>query len=93
MSVRVKLPAMFQPAANGAKIVEVNNCQTVGECLKQLRSQYPPLGRMLFDEGDNIAGFLLIFINGRGINHGSDKFSVPVKDGDEIYPIMMIEGG
>ncbi len=93
MSVRVKIPAMFQPAANGAKMVEVNNCQTVGECLKQLRSQYPPLGKMLFDEGDNIAGFLMIFINEQIINHSTVRFSIPVKDGDEIYPIMMIEGG
>ena len=93
MSVRVKLPAMFQPAANGAKMVEVNNCNTVGECLKELRSQSPPLGKMLFDEGDNIAGFLMIFINEQGIDHGTDRFSIPVKDGDEIYPIMMIEGG
>lgn len=93
MSVRVKLPVMFQPAANGAKTVELKNCKTIGECLKQLRTQYPPLGKMLFDEGDNIAGFLMIFINGQAVNHGADRFTIPVKDGDEVYPIMMIEGG
>ena len=93
MSVRVKLPVMFQSAAGGAKTVDLNNCKTIGECLKQLRTQYPPLGKMLFDEGDNIAGFLMIFINGQAVNHVADRFTIPVKDGDELYPIMMIEGG
>ena len=93
MSVRIKLPVMFQPAANGIKTVEVNanECKTVGECLKYLRNKYPPLGKMLFDEGDNIAGYLMVFVNGQGTDH--NKFAYPVKDGDEVYPIMMIEGG
>ena len=93
MSVRIKLPAMFQQAANGAKMVEVeaSECKTVGECLKYLRNNYPGLGKMLFDEGDNIAGYLNVFVNGQGTNH--NQFTFPIKDGDEVYPIMMIEGG
>jgi molybdopterin converting factor small subunit len=93
MSVRVKLPVMFQSAAGGNKFIELNNCKTIGDCFKELRTRYPILGKMLFDEGDNIAGFLMIFVNGEGLNHGMDRFAYPVKDGDELYPIMMIEGG
>ncbi len=93
MSVRVKLPVMFQSAANGNKTVELNGCATVGDCLRSLRSQYPLLGKMLFDEGDNIAGFLMIFVNGQGLNLEQERLNVPVNDGDELYAIMMIEGG
>jgi molybdopterin converting factor small subunit len=93
MSIRVKLPFMFQSAADGNKTVEVNGCKTIGDCLVQLRTSYPLLGKMLFDQGNDIAGFLQIFINGEGLNHGVDPFSYPIKDGDELYPIMMIEGG
>jgi len=84
---------MFQAAASGNKTVELNKCKTVGECLIQLRTQYPPLGKMLFDQGNDIAGFLQIFVNGQGISSTKDPFNYPVKDGDELYPIMMIEGG
>lgn len=93
MSVMVKIPVMFQAATNGAKMVEVSGCSNVGECLNSLRQQYPAIGKMLFDEGNNIAGFLMVFINGQAVNHSGDKFNAPVKDGDEVYPIMMIEGG
>lgn len=93
MSVRVIIPSMFQSAAGGAKAIELKNCKTVGDCLKELRTQYPPLGKMLFDEGDKIAGFLNVFINGQNLKQSSDTFTYPVKDGDEICPLMMIEGG
>lgn len=93
MSVKVKLPGMFQSAADGAKMFELNDCNTVGDCLNQLRKQHPLLGRMIFDEGNRISDLLMIFVNGEGLNHGMDRFAFPVKDGDEIYPIMMIEGG
>jgi molybdopterin converting factor small subunit len=84
---------MFQSAAGGNKTIELNNCKTVGDCLIELRNQYPQLGKMLFDQGNDIAGFLQIFINGENLSEKTDRFASPVKDGDEIYPIMMIEGG
>jgi molybdopterin converting factor small subunit len=93
MSIKVKIPVMFQAATNGEKIVEISDCNNVGECLIALREKYPPMGKMLFDEGNNIAGFLMVFVNGQCVNHLGDKYHQPVKDGDEVYPIMMIEGG
>jgi hypothetical protein len=84
---------MFQTATGGATKIEIRNCKTIGDCFKELRIQYPLLGKMLFDEGDKIAGFLNVFINGQNLKQGSDTFTYPVKDGDEICPLMMIEGG
>ena len=89
-SVRVKIPAMFQSATGGVKTAEVSGA-TIGECLKQLVIQYPAVRRMLFDEGDNLSGYLLVILNGTGIR--GDLYNIPVKPGDEIYPMILIEGG
>jgi molybdopterin converting factor small subunit len=93
MSVKVIIPSMFQSATGGVTAIELKNCKTVGDCFKELRTQYPPLGKMLFDQGDRISGFLNVMINSQSLNQGNDTFNYPVKDGDEIYALMMIEGG
>ena len=88
--VSVKIPAMFQPSTGGVKTAEVDGA-TIGECLKQLVIQYPALKRMLFDEGDNLSGYLVVILNGASIK--GDLYNIPVKPGDEIYPMILIEGG
>ena len=93
MSIRVKIHTMFQPATGGAGTIELNNCKTVGDCLTALRILFPELGKMLFDGGDKIAGFLVILVNGENLTRRDNEFAYPVKDGDEIFPILMIEGG
>ncbi len=74
-------------------MVELSDCTTIGECFLKLRTIYPLLGGVLFDKGDYVAQFLSIFVNGECISPGADLFNIPVKDGDEIYPIELIEGG
>jgi len=90
MSVRVKLSAMFQNATGGLKTAECNG-STVGECLKQLADRYPAIKRMLFDESDKLSGYLAVSVNGK--SQQGDLARVPVKSGDEIYPMILIEGG
>jgi hypothetical protein len=93
MSIKVKIPFLFQSKTGGAKTVELNNCTTVGECLIKIRTIYPLLGEVLFDQGDNVAQFLSIFVNGECLPPSADLFHSPVKNGDEIYPVELIEGG
>lgn len=93
MSVIVTIPAMFQHATGNTASIELADCTTIGECFKKLRNLYPQLGKMLFDEGDRISGFVNVFINGQRVGTGGEVFSHPVKEGDEIYPIMLIDGG
>ena len=90
MSVKVKLSAIFQNAAGGQKTAECNGA-TVGECLKQLSEKYPAMKKMLFDESDKLSGYLAVSINGK--SQQGDFARVPVKSGDEIYPMILIEGG
>jgi molybdopterin converting factor small subunit len=84
---------MFREAAEGASAVDIRDCRTVGECLKRLRAQFPLLGKMLFDEGDSVSGSLNVLINGQSVGEGSDVVDQPVRDGDEICPLMVIGGG
>ncbi len=90
MAVKIKIPAMFQAAAGGAKTTEVN-CKTVGACLKEFADKYPNVRKMIFDEGDHFSGYLNVIVNGQ--NYHEDFNRVKVKSGDEIYPLIMIEGG
>lgn len=90
MSVKVKISSMFQTATGGAKMVEVSG-STVGECLKDLVRQYPDLERMLFDEKDRLPSEVVIFVNEESTPQ--DGLSRPVKNGDEIYPMILIGGG
>jgi molybdopterin converting factor small subunit len=90
MSVKVKIPALFQFATNGIKTTEVN-CSTIGECFKKLCSEYPSLKKMLFDEKDKLASNLIVSINGKIITE--NVLSAPVKPGDEVLLGMIIDGG
>jgi molybdopterin converting factor small subunit len=89
MSVKVKLRATFQLAAQGAKTAEVNG-KTVAECLKDLGRQHPALEKMLLDNKNTLPSYVTIFVNGE---KASDGLSQPVEDGDEIFPMMLIGGG
>jgi len=91
--VKVKIPAMFQSSTGGVTTAEVSGA-TVGECLTQLSNQFPALRKMLFDEGDKLSGYLTVIINGQGLKDSLiNVYNIPVKPGDEIYPLILIEGG
>jgi len=90
MSVKVRLSAMFQSATGGLKTAECDG-ETVGDCLKQLSEKYPAMRKMLFDDKDKLSGYLAVSVNGK--SQQGDLATVPVKSGDEIYPMILIEGG
>ncbi len=90
MSVKVQISVRFQTATNGVGMVEVNG-NTVGECLNQLVKQFPALKNILFDENNKLARYIMIFVNLEGVQE--EGLNKSVKDGDVIYPMMMIGGG
>jgi len=90
MGVRVLIPETFQTATGGVEEVMVEG-ETVGQCLNKAVEKYPRLQKLWFVEKDTLAHYLLIFVNGENI-HG-DSLKHVVKDGDEIYPMLIIGGG
>jgi hypothetical protein len=93
VSIRVVVLPMFRDAADGPSTIDIRDCRTVGDCLKRLRTQYPALGKMLFDEGDSVSGSLNVLVNGQSVGEGSEVVDQPVRDGDEVCPLMIIGGG
>jgi hypothetical protein len=87
--VKVKIPSMFQAYTQGITMVEVGGT-TVRESLAELVARFPGLTRMVFD-GDQISVSLTVILNGRNIQ--GDFNQIAIKPGDELYPLVLIEGG
>ena len=90
MSVKVLISETFQTATGGTETVEVEG-NTVGESLREAIKKYSGLEKLWFEGENKLAHYILVFINGENI-HG-DTLPHPVKDGDEIYPMLIIGGG
>lgn len=89
MSVKIKIPPSYQDITH-AEIVVVHG-KTVGECLTELANRYPGFKGVYFDAPGRLTDLLAIFIN--GVSIVGDFADTPVKDGDEIFPMMLIPGG
>jgi len=90
MSVRIKIYDAYQQATGGEKVVSVEG-RTVRECFESLVKKYPDMWKFIYDGEDFVCPHLLISLNGTIIDH--DNLDMPVKDSDEIFPLVMIAGG
>jgi molybdopterin converting factor small subunit len=90
MKVKVIIGESFQLVTGGIETVEVEG-RTVGQCLKEAMQRYPGLKDLWFRSDNEIAPYMMILINRENIL--SNKLVHRVKDGDEIYPMLVIGGG
>ena len=90
MSARINLHKTHRGYAGGKEVVDVNG-NTVGECLRDLVSQYPELKKEIFDKKGNLLSVLEIYLNGASAY--PDELAKEVKDGDEIHLLVMLAGG
>lgn len=90
MSVKILISEAFQSSTGGSDVLEVKG-RTIGECLLEATGQYPALGKMWFDLDGNFVHYIILFLNGE--NLPGNALNQEVKDGDEIYPVLMIGGG
>ena len=91
MSVRVKLCDAYKPVMPGRPdFVEVNGA-TINECFRDLIRKYPQLEKYIYDYPGEMCEALMIFHNGLSLSH--EELNRPVKEEDEIFPLMMIGGG
>jgi len=90
MSVEMHISSYFSPYTNNQQVARVNG-STVDECLNDLAKQFPALKQVLFDKKDKLYHYYDVFINGESVY--PDVQTAPVKDGDKLNIVWIIQGG
>ena len=90
MSVEMHISSYFTPYTNNQQIVQVNG-RNVDECLNDLAEQFPALKQALFDKKGKLYHHYDVFINGESVYPNVQ--SAPVKDGDKLNIVWIIQGG
>lgn len=88
MSIKVRMSPFLSKYANNQRIVEVNG-DTVRECLKHVEEQLSKI--RLFEKDGRLLSYLSIYVNGEITS--PKELDKPVKDGDELFMMLMIGGG
>jgi molybdopterin converting factor small subunit len=90
MTVRIEIPSIFARYAGNRTTFEVEG-RTVAECIEDLGRGYPDLAKMVLAADGSLLSSMDIFINEESAY--PDPLPRPVKDGDKINIIMIIQGG
>jgi molybdopterin converting factor small subunit len=90
MGVSVEIPSIFARYAGGQTSFQAEG-KTVGECLNDLGKRYPELGRMIVTPDGRLINSIDVFINGESAY--PRPLTKPLKDGDRLKIIMIIQGG
>ena len=90
MSVKVSLHKTHRRFTGGLEVVEAQG-ETVGDCLDHLAKEYPGIGEALFEKEGKLRRHIDIFLNLKSTY--PQELAMPVKDGDEIYVVVMLAGG
>lgn len=90
MSVKINIHPFLSQHTNGQDSVEVNG-STVGQCLEQLVARYPELRKWLFEKDGKLNRLVELYVNAE--SSYPEELAKPVKDGDELYIIIIISGG
>lgn len=91
MSVRVRLPTIFQPMAGGAAMLEAE-AGTVAEVFSQLERRHPGLEDRLVDEGGELRPFVNVFVGDEDIRYLAG-LDTAVPDGAEVSILPAVAGG
>jgi molybdopterin converting factor small subunit len=90
MTVSIEIPSIFASYAGNLTSFEAEG-RTVGECLKDLEKRYPDLVKLILAKDGGLLNSIDIFVNGESVYPRA--LSKPVKDGDKLKVIMIIQGG
>jgi len=90
MSVKVNIHPFLSQHTDGKDVVEVNG-RTVGECLQHLVTRFPDLRQWLFEKDGRLNRLVEIYVNAE--SSYPEELAKPVKDGDQLYILIIISGG
>ncbi len=90
MSVNVEFYSIFNRYTNNQSSAKVEG-RTVGECMAELGKQFPELKKLIFDNKGNLLPSFNVYLNGESTY--PEKTAKPVKDGDKLNLVLIIQGG
>ncbi|HEX5240493.1 MAG TPA: ubiquitin-like small modifier protein 1 [Candidatus Limnocylindrales bacterium] len=88
---RVHIPQVLRPAADGAKVVDVE-APTVGAVVDALVEQHPALGDRLRSPDGELHRFVNVYLNGEDVRY-LDGLDTRVGPDDEVRLLPAIAGG
>ncbi|MFC1978692.1 MoaD/ThiS family protein [Chloroflexota bacterium] len=87
MSITLKLGApVLKAVTDGQEEVQVADASTLKDVLKRFETQFPGVGKHLYDSSGELKSTYDVYINGKGIDPVA--LSAKVKDGDEVTVTM-----
>ena len=90
MSIKINVSLFLHQYTDGREVVEVNG-STVGQCLDHLVKQFPGIKQWLFDNNGKLHSYITLYVNGRSTY--PEELAKPVKSGDELNILFMVDGG
>ena len=90
MAVKIISPLLYR--YYGKKQTARMSGKTVGECLEQLTKEHAELRKIIFRQNSELHDYLYVSINKENTAR-EGILNRRVKDGDEIYLTVLVEGG
>ena len=90
MSIKINVSLFLHQYTDGLEVVEVNG-STVGQCLDHLVKQFPGIKQWLFDNNGKLHSYITLYVNGKSTY--PEELAKPVKSGDELNILFMVDGG
>lgn len=85
--VNVLIPSTLRIHTEKMDVVCVDG-SVVAECLEKLTSRFPGLKQTIYDEKDQLARYIHLFVNKTKVSE-----NYPVTEGDEIMVLIGVAGG
>jgi molybdopterin converting factor small subunit len=90
VGIKVHIHKTHRQFTNGLDIIELEG-NTVGDCLKNLVSQFPNMEKEVFDKKGKLRNIIEIYVNLESAY--PNELAKSVKDGDDIHVTLMLAGG
>jgi adenylyltransferase/sulfurtransferase len=90
MSIKVHIGPLLSQYTDNQGIAEVNG-DTVGQCLDHLVKQFPRIKKALFHDNGELLNYIEVYVNEE--SSYPEELTKPVKPGDELHILFMIDGG
>jgi len=90
-TITISIPTALRPQAGDQDSITATG-SSIREALSSMTSQYPDLGKRLFNGEDQINRFINVYLNDEDIRF-LENLDTAVKPGDEISIIPAIAGG